>query len=205
MILGLEIGMLLGGAYALIAGKLPLLLVGGRQYKVEGIPARLIGLLLMTPIPLAFFGGIVLAFLFDQTTYAIVATIGEIGLVLVVAISAVIAVRMARKPALIVDSTGSIVPEVSEVEAQIDRKVNGSIFYLVLGGLGMAGAILCPLVFWRTSQALGLIEKHNVGHQYEGTAKAMRIISAILSVAWIGITLVGCAVLVGVPLLWHGS
>lgn len=53
MILGAEIGLLIFGLWSLIRGKVTVF--GGRA--VYGMPARLLGLLAMTPIPLAFLVG----------------------------------------------------------------------------------------------------------------------------------------------------
>jgi WD40 repeat protein len=50
MILGLEIGMLLAGLYALFRGRLPL----NRHRVVRGAAARLTGVILLLPLPLAF-------------------------------------------------------------------------------------------------------------------------------------------------------
>ena len=55
-----EIIMLLGGLYALIAGKIRLT----RNLRLEGGRARIAGLFLIAPLPLAFLAGVVLAVLF---------------------------------------------------------------------------------------------------------------------------------------------
>jgi hypothetical protein len=54
MILGLEIGLLIFGLIALIRGKMTLT----KTKVVEGVPARLLGLLALTPLPIAILVGI---------------------------------------------------------------------------------------------------------------------------------------------------
>jgi hypothetical protein len=55
MILGMEIGMLAVGLYALVTGKFPVT----RNRAVYGAGARFLGLLSLMPLPLAFFAGVV--------------------------------------------------------------------------------------------------------------------------------------------------
>ncbi|MCE9561934.1 MAG: hypothetical protein K8U57_07755 [Planctomycetes bacterium] len=57
MILGMEIAMLVIGFLALVRGKLTL----SATKVVEGMPARLLGMLAMTPLPLALMAGIAIA------------------------------------------------------------------------------------------------------------------------------------------------
>jgi hypothetical protein len=58
MILGLEIGMLIAGIIALVKGSLRL----SGKHVVEGISARLMGLILLLPLPLAFAVGFLIGF-----------------------------------------------------------------------------------------------------------------------------------------------
>jgi hypothetical protein len=40
--------------------------------------------------------------------------------------------------------------------------------------------VVCPLAFVRANQALRLIDEHQVGEQYRGTAQAARIIAPVI-------------------------
>jgi hypothetical protein len=92
----LEIIMLLGGLYAVIAGKIPSSFYGGKGFVIESTPARLIGLLMMTPVPLSFASGLVLALMgADVNSYGLFC---ELGIVIVVAIIAGVAMNRVRKP-----------------------------------------------------------------------------------------------------------
>ena len=70
--LATEIFMLVGGLYALATAKVPSFLVGGGKYEVEGTPARVIGAVLILPLPAAFLAESVLGYLLGQegTRYA---------------------------------------------------------------------------------------------------------------------------------------
>jgi len=59
MCLIVELAMLGAGLYALIAGKINL----GGSLRFEGTPARIIGVFLVAPLPLAFAGGLVFGFM----------------------------------------------------------------------------------------------------------------------------------------------
>jgi len=56
MILVLEILFLLSGVWAIFTGKLPAFLFGGDKYQIEGIAIRILGVVLLLPLPVAFIG-----------------------------------------------------------------------------------------------------------------------------------------------------
>lgn len=98
-----EILMLIAGAAAIFTGKLPeslfKLLFGKGEYHTSPQNARLFGLLLASPLPLAFGAGLVLGILFgsDGVTYA---SLVEILIIVTVGIISIIAARKIRnKPA----------------------------------------------------------------------------------------------------------
>jgi hypothetical protein len=88
--------------------------------------------------------------------------------------------------------------ELSKIEAQIARKVNGSLIYLLLSGFGVGYFIFCPLVYFRCRQALRLIEEYSVGEKYRGNATLFSVIAAIIFVAY---TLGIVAILLLIPSL----
>ncbi|MCP4417861.1 MAG: hypothetical protein GY805_14650 [Chloroflexi bacterium] len=94
-----EILMLIAGIWALVSGKLPSglfkVLFGKGEYMANPRQARLIGLLLTSPIPLTFLGGLLLGVLFgaDAVQYS---AILEIFILIVVCILAVIIARKVK-------------------------------------------------------------------------------------------------------------
>jgi hypothetical protein len=94
----LEITMFISGLLALITGKLPpslfKLLFGKGEYQADSNTARLFGLLLMSPFPLAILFGVL--FGPERAAYA---TGFEVLIVLVVALIAARMVRRFRQPA----------------------------------------------------------------------------------------------------------
>jgi hypothetical protein len=179
----IEIAMLIGGIWAIVAGKVPSFLVGGGKYQVEGVVARLFGLLLILPLPVAFLGGVVLALLFgeDGTGYAAML---EIVTVLGVAVLAVVLVRVVGK---------RIEPD-SDIEAVISKKAQGALMYAIFSATGFAALICCPLAFVYASQALRLIDEHGIGEQHRRKAQAARVVAAIATLLWV--VSLGCIVLV---------
>jgi hypothetical protein len=91
-----EIIMLVGGLYTLVTAKVPSLLVSGGEHRVEGTPARVIGGLLMLPLPAALLAGLVLAFLFGQQGIRYTALV-EGALVIASGLLAVILMRVAGR------------------------------------------------------------------------------------------------------------
>jgi hypothetical protein len=175
----------LGGGYALITGKVPALLFGGGQYKVEGTPARWIGLLIMSPLPLAFGLDLLAIFLFGRGAAPFL-IFGEWLIIILVAITAIVAVRLVRKPVEILSANGSPINESdSEAVKQIARKVQGSTIYLILGATGVGAVIFCPLVFIRTTQALRMIAEQKIGEQYRMQAQIARVISVAVFAVYV--------------------
>jgi len=181
MLLVIEILLLIAGIIALATGKLPSFLLGGAKYRYEGRGVRWLGLILVLPLPLAFVSGVLLALLFgDQATgYTFVV---ELLIVLAVIIAVLIVSRYVRQPVAPLTSDGQ-----PNVEPIIAKKAQGSLIYALLGILGFSAIVVCPLAFIRANQALRLIDEHQVGEQYRGTAKAARIIAPVIFLFYAGI------------------
>ena len=174
MLLIIEILMLVTGLWAIFAGKAPSFLIGGGKYQIDGMYARLLGVLLILPLPTAFLGAIVLVVLIgeDGTGYA---AILEIGTVAIIGIFVMILIRVIGKTDAEADPT----------EALIARKTNGSLIYALLGGTGIGAIIFCPLAFIYANQALRLMEQNPEYWQaYNGRAKIARIIAALFALFW---------------------
>lgn len=95
MLLIVELLFLGAGIFAAIAGKLPEWFVG-KGYYAEGATVRVLGGLMILPLPTAFCAGFVLAIIDTNLVY--IASIIEIVMILAVAITVVIALRKIRKP-----------------------------------------------------------------------------------------------------------
>jgi hypothetical protein len=91
-----EVLMLIAGLGAIFTGKLPeslfKLLFGKGEYHTDPQSARLFGLLLATPLPLAFAAGLLLGILFGPDV-GLYATLLEILIVVTVGIVSIIAAR----------------------------------------------------------------------------------------------------------------
>lgn len=176
MLLILEIGMMIGGLWALIKGEVPSFLVGGGKYKVEGKIARIIGILLFLPLPISFAGAIILVLMFgiDGEGYAV---IFEISTVIIISIIALILVR----------SGGQKKEYANEVEEIIAKKTQGSMMYAILSATGFAAIICCPLAIIYASQALKLINEHGLGEEYRKKAITSKGIAIVATVLWISI------------------
>ena len=93
----LQILMLLIGLYALIRGDIPSWFLGGKEYEIKGWPARGLGLLMMSTVPLAILASAFLV-LFEVPNYENAGYIAELIIVIVVAIAVVVLSRRLRQP-----------------------------------------------------------------------------------------------------------
>lgn len=95
-----EIVLFLAGIWALATGKVPGV-VFGKKYRIEGIGARLIGLILILPIPVALIAGVAFTLILGETQGSVYGTVVEIvTLVLCLLVALLISYRI-RKPAVI--------------------------------------------------------------------------------------------------------
>lgn len=194
MLLILEIAMLVAGLYALIKGKVPSFIVGGSHFEVKSAPARVMGLIMMLPIPATFVLTLVLAFVMgasgqvDQSTLNVVATALEIVLVVLAGVVTLILFYVFRKPIIATDAEGNPATPETNIEVEIARKTNGSALYVLLGLFGVTGLVLCPLAYIRTTEALRMIDEHHMGEKYRGRAKAVRIGAILVLGGWLTVT-----------------
>ena len=183
----LELIFLVIGIYILITGKMPSFLFGGAKYTVEKTGARIIGLVLMLPLPISVFLLFVLVFVFGEegVTYG---TLIEISLVLLSALAAVILFRILRKPIVYEESVPQQTHEQFDVEARIAKKTNGAMLYAITGFFGVVSLIVCPLAFIYARQATTLINTYHVGEEYRNKAKIAMILSILFFIFYALIT-----------------
>jgi hypothetical protein len=174
MLLFIEIALLVCGIYSIFSAKVPSFIVGGGKYQVEGMAARLFGVLLILPLPIAFIGSFLFVLLLgnEGTGYAIIL---EIVTVLVVAISAIVLVRI----------IGKRVEPVTTVEAIIAKKSQGALMYGIFSITGFAALICCPLAIIYSNQAIKLIDENRVGEQHRSKAKLARVIASVATLLWV--------------------
>ena len=175
MLFIIKMGMLIGGIYALITAKIPSILVGGKNHVVEGWPARILGILFISPLPLAALIGAVLAYLFGMDGTAISGVL-EMVFVFVAAIIGFIVVYTIGKE----ETTEKTEEEV------ISDVVNSAIFYSLFGlfGFGIGTIIFSPLALYRSNQIIKIIDERQIGEQYKSRLKVARVIAVIALVFW---------------------
>lgn len=174
MLLLIELLMLVAGLWGLLTGRFPQLLLGGGKYQIEGTNARLLGLLLISPLPLSFLGGILLILWLGEPAEEYVAML-EIALIFIVLVVTVVAVRLIGKPTASPDSAETI----------IAKKANGALIYALLSVTGIGAIIFCPLAFVYAGQALRLIDEHpDVGEAYRRKAQTARLLAGVITLLW---------------------
>ncbi len=88
MICGMEIGMFIAGVMALIKGRMTI----SKTRAVEGVPARLLGLIAMTPLPIVLLVGVVIGVIQGDNAQALLANnnlamiLTEAGIVIGIAV-----------------------------------------------------------------------------------------------------------------------
>jgi len=190
MLLVIEILMLIAGIWAIVAGKLPPSLFGGAKWKFEGWGVRLLGLILVLPLPTAFVAGILLGLLSGDQAVGYAALL-ELVIVLVCGVAAVVVSRFVRQPAIPSGADDDAAThDLTAIAATIAKKAQGSLIYALLGILGFSAILVCPLAFIRANQALRLIDKHQVGQQHRGTANAARIIAPVIFLFYAAIAVI---------------
>lgn len=85
----IEVVLFFSGLWAMTTGKLPAIVLG-TKYSIQGMGARIVGLLLALPLPVAFMAGLALAILLGPEKGSALGTIIE----LVTLVFALIAARV---------------------------------------------------------------------------------------------------------------
>ncbi len=181
----IEIAMLAGGLYSIITAKVPSFLIGGSKYRVEGQTARLFGVLLILPLPVAILGALILTLLFGEKGrgYSIIL---ELVTVFVIAILASVLIRV----------LGKKTEYVKDVEATISKKSQGALVFAIFSIPGFATLICGPLAILYANQALKLINENQVGEQYRSKAKTARILALVfLAITLVAIIIVTIAII----------
>ena len=194
MLLLVELLMLICGIWAIATGKLPRLLFGGSQYTAEGRKVRLLGVLLVLPIPLAILGTVLLDLLFGMQCSGCDALL-ELFIVGAVGFASLIVFRAIRQPV----AKSNALAESARIETLISKKSYGALMYALLGGLGFTVFLLCPLALIRANHALRLINQHRVGEQYRHTANLARVLAALILLAYssVGVCVVTLMIMYG--------
>ena len=184
MLFIIEMGMLIGGIYALITAKIPSILVGGKNHVVEGWPARLLGILFISPLPLAGLAGVVLVFLFGMDGTSIAGVLEMVFVFGAAIIGFVVVYAIGKK-----DTTEKTDEKV------ISDIANSAIFYSLFGlfGFGIGTIIFSPLALYRSKQIIKMIDERHIGEQYKSRIQIARVLTVIALVFW------GCNIL-----LWAG-
>jgi hypothetical protein len=95
----IELVMFFSGLWAVISGKLPSIVLG-TKYSIEGTAARIIGILLILPLPIAFMAALILAFVGGLEQAGGLVTLIQIVTIIIALIAARIISYRVRKSAL---------------------------------------------------------------------------------------------------------
>jgi hypothetical protein len=110
--------MLIIGVWAIVTGRISPKLLGGGPYEIKGRSARLLGGLLVLPIPVVLLGDVILISIFGEDAYPYMFFLGIIT-IYGTGLAAIVLTRRIRKPLL---------PTSSQVgyEVAIDKKAKTS-------------------------------------------------------------------------------
>jgi hypothetical protein len=188
MLLFIEVFLFFAGLWAVVSATLPALalLFRGPDHDLEGSGVRLLGLVLLLPLPLAMLGSLALGSLLGERAagYALL-----YELVIIVFAGAIVLHfgRTVLQFRMETDSDGKVIESETGVEAMIRREAESSLLYALLGGLGVPAVVFCPLAFSRSRRALRMMEKNSVGDQHRNTANLARILSILVFLFWVAL------------------
>ena len=89
--------LLLCGLWAVVTGKLPAVLFG-KAYNIAGLGARLIGAILMVPLPLSILAGAILILTFGEQEGADYINLAAVLILVITLMSAWVVSRFVRQP-----------------------------------------------------------------------------------------------------------
>ena len=186
MLFVIETILFFAGIWTIAKGRLPLF-ISGPQYQVEGRNARLLGIILILPVPVSFIASLLLILFFDKNTALAYASLVEIFTIIIVLVGSLVFIRRVGQPIIGSDDVGNIIGDVSSVKPIIIKKTQVSIVYAFIGILGPAAIVACPLAYIRAGQALRLINEYKVGESYRILAYLGFVIATITLLVSVGI------------------
>jgi hypothetical protein len=101
----LEIILAIAGVWILFVGKVPRWIVGAKGYEIRGNKARIIGFILLLPVPITFVVSAILVSLFGAAAVSYTFLL-EIAVFIVAMIIAVVLMRKYRVPTAISQEQG---------------------------------------------------------------------------------------------------
>lgn len=99
ILLIIEVMLFFAGLWTVVTGKLPAIVLG-TKYSIEGIGARLVGLLIALPLPVAFMAGIVLTLALGPKTGSGLGSLIELVTLVVALVAARVLSHRFHKAAL---------------------------------------------------------------------------------------------------------
>jgi uncharacterized PurR-regulated membrane protein YhhQ (DUF165 family) len=96
----LDIILALAGIWTIIVGKLPSWIIGKRDHELTGMPARIIGLVLVLPVPISFTLSTVIAMVYGEkgAGYAFIVGVAVLITALIVALVLIRKYRVPKAP-----------------------------------------------------------------------------------------------------------
>lgn len=74
--------------------------------------------------------------------------------------------------------------DITKIEALISKKANEALIYALVGAMGLSAVVFCPLAIVYASQAIKLIDQHQLGEKYRSNAKAAKAIAIIFTILY---------------------
>ena len=104
----LAIIMGIAGLWAIITGRIPSFLLGGRRYKFEGRGVRLLGVVLLLPYPITILGGFMLFQILGEDAEGYITILNFVTIV-GVGLATIIISRKIRQPASVVETDSKLI------------------------------------------------------------------------------------------------
>jgi hypothetical protein len=191
MLLYVEIFLFFMGVWAVVSATLPplALLFRGREYDLQGHGVRLLGMVLLLPLPSVMLASLALTALLGERA-AGYAFLYELVIIVFVGAIALIFGRTVLQSRMETDSEGRVIESETGFEAMIRSQAEVSLIFALLGGLGVPAIVFCPLAFVRSRQVLRIMDEYGVGERHRGLAVLARNLSTSVLLFWVALVVV---------------
>lgn len=177
LLLILEIILLMIGVVTLYRRSVPSFLMGRAGYQIVGRTATMIGMVMIAPLPLTLCMTLFLATFQSEIAPDMAVILEAVNLGFAAVLSFILIVVLKEPIKGKADDPDFYEP--MSIEEEIEQRTRGAYIYLIIGLFGPVGFVMAPLVFIRTTQAISLIEQHQVGQEFRKRAQLWRTLAML--------------------------
>jgi hypothetical protein len=194
------IALALLGVYILVSGTLPRFIASRERAVIRAAEARLLGVTLLLPLPLAIvLTVVIIVTLGPDAAGAAARWLDILTLLGMLALFFALLLFFQRPRAEAAASDRALAADALAARDAIEKLGRQALLFALTGSLGAAAPVLCPLAYRRAEKALRLIKAQRSAERWRVPLRAVRIAAALTLGFYIVVVVWAAAVWMTMP------